>query len=177
MSAEPPPLPRRAPPALGGDPAPIPPESQWSDAVDAGSPRNRKFWLWVLLAGAGCFAVVLTSGLLLLTYLPRLVERWTSGTRFAVESDLRRVVDALESYAAGHGGRYPDALEELARPDRDGHVLLESVPRDPWGRALRYARPGSGETRPRVWTLGADDRPGGTGEDADVESSDLRRGR
>lgn len=159
------------------DPPPPPPGSQWSDAVDAGSPRNRRFWLWVLLAGGGCFVVVLTTGLLVLTYLPRLVERLSSGSRFAVESDLRRITEALEAYPARHSGRHAEALEELARPDADGHVLLESLPLDPWGRAYRYAKPSPEHARPRVWTLGADDRPGGAGADTDITSDELGRRR
>ena len=54
---------------------------------------------------------------------------------------------------------------------------LASPPKDPWGRPYRYERDGlSGGVAQeyRLFTLGADDAPGGTGENADVDSGQLK---
>ncbi len=176
MSSTPPPLPRQ--PLLPEDPPPpIPPGSQWSDAADASSPRHKRFWLWVLGASLGCFGLILGAGLLALHYAPRLIETWTSGSHFAVEADLRELRAALQAWAAQHGGQYPATLDELCTPDRDGHALLERIPRDPWDRAYRYEKSTGEHARPRLSTLGADGQPGGLGENADVDSEHLRETR
>jgi type II secretory pathway pseudopilin PulG len=74
--------------------------------------------------------------------------------------DVEALVDALEEQRRRHG-RYPATLAELATPDAAGERSLDSVPKDPWGRSYLYLPPPlSGERGPRVWSLGADGRPG-----------------
>ena len=54
---------------------------------------------------------------------------------------------------------------------------LASPPKDPWGRHYRYELEGlaGGVAQEyRLFTLGADDAPGGTGENADVDSGHLK---
>jgi general secretion pathway protein G len=54
---------------------------------------------------------------------------------------------------------------------------LASPPKDPWGRPYRYEREGLGggvAQEYRLFTLGADDAAGGTGENADVGSGQLK---
>ena len=75
-------------------------------------------------------------------------------------------------------GRYPSGSEALQglveRPSAvdlwNGPYLKGgTVPVDPWGRPYRYRSPGEhGEYD--VYSLGADGREGGTGDDADVTS-------
>jgi general secretion pathway protein G len=43
------------------------------------------------------------------------------------------------------------------------------VPRDPWGNEYHYDFPSPGHPEPRVISYGADGKPGGEGEDADIE--------
>ena len=51
------------------------------------------------------------------------------------------------------------------------HGYLDRVPKDPWGRPYLYLRPGThGDID--VFTYGADGKPGGEGEDADVGNWD-----
>ena len=73
-------------------------------------------------------------------------------------------------------GRYPNADEGLkalteapADPTRwRGPYLAEDrLPLDPWGREFRYELTADG-MKPRIYSLGADDAPGGEGENADI---------
>jgi general secretion pathway protein G len=67
----------------------------------------------------------------------------------------------------GKLGRYPSTEEGLqALVD---HHVLESVPLDPWGNRYQYSLR-DGKVALRSW--GADGRPGGFGEEADIEFRD-----
>jgi hypothetical protein len=52
--------------------------------------------------------------------------------------------------------------------DADGELLL-----DPWKHPYVYLEPTSAHPRPRVVSLGADGKLGGSGDDADVDSDEL----
>lgn len=75
-------------------------------------------------------------------------------------------------------GRYPSSEEGLeALVKRPGNVngwtgpyLKGGVPTDPWGRAYRYANPGSNGGF-EILSLGADGAPGGDGENADIRNT------
>lgn len=83
---------------------------------------------------------------------------------------------AVWEYASAHDGCFPPSLEALISADQNGAVFLRCarVPRDPWGRPFRYELstrfPGF-----RVYSLGEDSRPGGEGEDGDIDSLTLLR--
>lgn len=73
-------------------------------------------------------------------------------------------------------GRYPTEEEGLkVLVSNDGNLenwngpYLKSrdVPEDPWGRPFRYRLEESGR-EPAVFTLGADNEPGGEGENRDI---------
>jgi general secretion pathway protein G len=74
-------------------------------------------------------------------------------------------------------GRYPTAqegLQALAKqpPGVDkwaGPYLKESDLKDPWGNDFRYNQPGNGKPYD-VISLGADNQPGGDGENRDVSN-------
>ncbi|NCA71660.1 MAG: type II secretion system protein GspG [Sphingobacteriia bacterium] len=75
-------------------------------------------------------------------------------------------------------GRYPTTTEGLQAlverppnlPNWNGPYLKKGdVPKDPWGFDYQYRSPG--EHGPYdIWSLGADNREGGEGENADVTS-------
>src|SRR6185437_17059340 len=77
-------------------------------------------------------------------------------------------------------GRYPTGSEGLAllvdAPDRkatpgwNGPYLASGVPNDPWGRGYVYDPPTDRAHPPRVHSLGADGKPGGEGDAADIYS-------
>lgn len=81
--------------------------------------------------------------------------------------DVTAIRAALDSYAMQHAGQYPESLAELVAPDASGFPYMNStsVLRDPWDHQYVYAR---GPLR--LLSYGRDGAPGGTGEDADIES-------
>ena len=74
-------------------------------------------------------------------------------------------------------GRYPTNAEGLqalvTKPASangwNGPSLKGGLPSDPWGNAYRYANPGPGGGI-EILSLGADNAPGGEGENADVRN-------
>lgn len=74
-------------------------------------------------------------------------------------------------------GRYPTTAEGLqalaAKPASaggwNGPYMKGGVPNDPWGNPYRYANPGPGGGI-EVLSLGADNAPGGEGENADLRN-------
>ena len=85
-------------------------------------------------------------------------------------------------------GRFPteaEGLSLLVKPPEDeatrplwlGPYLDDDLPLDPWGRPYHYALPKARfegySVKPVVFTYGQDDRPGGSGMDADIGQLDL----
>ena len=66
--------------------------------------------------------------------------------------------------------------DEATRPLWQGPYLDDDLPPDPWGRPYHYALPKARfegySVKPVVFTYGQDDRPGGTGMDADIGQLD-----
>lgn len=52
----------------------------------------------------------------------------------------------------------------------DGPYLPQDIPFDPWGHPYVYKFPGEHGDEPDIISLGADGRPGGEGDDADILS-------
>jgi hypothetical protein len=84
--------------------------------------------------------------------------------------DIGTIVDALEEYAGEHSGKYPDTLAKLLEKNAEGEAYLEELPVDPWGRAYLYDPPKDEDSEPRVYTLGADGKVGGEGDDEDLDN-------
>lgn len=119
--------------------------------------------------------VLVILGLLAAVAGPRVIG-YLGGAR----SDTARIQigafeQALDLYRLDVG-RYPTTEEGLAALIRapagnrgwNGPYLdSQTVPEDPWGHAYVYRVPGSVGPYD-LYTLGADNRPGGTGEDAPI---------
>lgn len=102
-----------------------------------------------------------------------------------IAQDLARLQNALQDYYADIAN-YPQSdpgLESLIKPVgsmrragkfREGGYL-QALPVDPWQRAYRYAAPdfAGSHQPPSLLTLGADGRPGGTDENADISLQEL----
>jgi hypothetical protein len=88
-----------------------------------------------------------------------------------VRADIAVIHMALDAFAANNGGTYPDSLKKLVLQDMNGYRYLNqtSIPRDPWDREYRYVD----GPPPIVTTFGADGKPGGSGDDADIDSSSV----
>ena len=74
-------------------------------------------------------------------------------------------------------GYYPTELKALVEKPSDvanwnGPYLKKSdVPKDPWGFEYQYRYPGENGAFD-IWSLGADNRDGGEGENADIKNWD-----
>lgn len=125
--------------------------------------------------------VIIILGLLAGLVAPRILGRVSEARGETARTQLELIRVALDNYYLDNG-RYPttaqglEALrtvptsEPLPRSWR-GPYLRGPVPQDPWGRPFIYRSPGA--TNPTSFdleTLGADGRPGGEGEDADVSA-------
>jgi len=123
--------------------------------------------------------VLICTGLLVVLILPKWLEQLASTHCSKIEMDFRAIDWAIEQYAMANNGRLPFSLSELLTPDEHGHNFLDAVrvPRDPWGREYIYEPPGPGRPRPIVRSYGKDGRPGGEGDDADVDNLSIRGDR
>jgi general secretion pathway protein G len=100
-------------------------------------------------------------------------EQRESGMDVAAVLDLTVLYQALQDFAVKNEGRYPDSLELLVIPDEQGFTYLDQpeLPLDPWGRPYVYEALDEGREF-LLYSLGADDAPGGEGEAADVYPPD-----
>lgn len=86
-------------------------------------------------------------------------------------ADILAIAAGVEEYSRRNAGQLPPSLGSLTRAGTAVPAILcvDRMPSDPWGREYHYeawaARPGF-----RVFSLGADGRPGGKGDDRDVDN-------
>lgn len=72
-------------------------------------------------------------------------------------------------------GRYPNDAEGLraltdrpaTAPGWNGPYLKKGLPADPWGATYLYKNPGRNNA-PDIFSLGADGKAGGDGDNADI---------
>jgi general secretion pathway protein G len=124
--------------------------------------------------------VVVILGILAVLIVPRVVGRTDEARTVAAKQDVAAIMQALKLYRLDNG-RYPTTEQGIAalvtKPQsepapRNWQKYLDRIPKDPWGNAYQYLNPGvRGEID--VFSLGADNQPGGSGADADVGSWDL----
>jgi len=124
--------------------------------------------------------VVVILGILAVLIVPRVVGRTDEARTVAAKQDVAAIMQALKLYRLDNG-RYPTTEQGLAalvtKPQgepvpKNWQKYLDKVPKDPWGNLYQYLNPGvRGEID--VFSLGADNQPGGSGADSDVGSWDL----
>lgn len=121
--------------------------------------------------------VLVILGVLAALIVPKVMDRPDEARVLAARQDIGTLVQALKLYRLDNM-RYPSTEQGLralvAKPDlapapnnwKPGGYL-EKLPNDPWGNAYQYLNPGrNGEID--VYSLGADGRSGGEGNDADI---------
>jgi general secretion pathway protein G len=120
--------------------------------------------------------VMVILGLLAALVGPRMFGKVGSSKSKAAKAQISLLETALDTYRLDVG-KYPttdQGLEVLrTKPSDvekwDGPYLPKDVPMDPWGKPYVYRAPGEhGDFD--IISYGADGRPGGEGEDADVVS-------
>jgi general secretion pathway protein G len=106
---------------------------------------------------------------------PRVVGYLGSSRTKAAKVQVQSLTTALELYKVDTG-RYPTSSEGLkALVEAPGgatawngpYLTKKDVPIDPWGRPYAYRAPGQHGPFD-ISSLGADNQPGGTGENEDV---------
>lgn len=119
--------------------------------------------------------VMIILGLLASLVGPKMFGKLGMAKQQAAKAQIEMLMTALEAYRldAGHYPSQSDGLDALVRnPGEErwvGPYLAKELPNDPWNRPYHYQNPGEhGEVD--IFSYGADDRPGGEGEDKDVGS-------
>ncbi len=108
---------------------------------------------------------------------PRVIGYLGSSRSKAARVQIQSLSTALELYKVDIG-RYPSASEGLkalveappgAASWNGPYLTKKDVPNDPWGRPYSYRSPGQHGPFD-ISSLGADNQPGGTGENEDITS-------
>ena len=121
--------------------------------------------------------VLAVLGLLAGLVGPRIINQFTSSKTKVAKLQIEDFAQALDVYKLDNG-RYPNQQEGLRalieRPPTatswNGPYLKKNVlPKDPWGNDYQYVFPGRHGPYD-LFSLGADNAPGGEGENADIVS-------
>lgn len=137
------------------------------------SRRQRGFTLIEILV------VMIILGILGGVVVLNVMNRPDEARMVAAKHDINTISAGLKVYRLDNGV-YPSTeqgLQALVRKPETGDVprnwksggYLEKLPKDPWGNDYQYLNPGArGEVD--VFSYGADGRPGGEGNNADIGS-------
>ena len=121
--------------------------------------------------------VLAILGLLIALVAPALIRQLGSAKHKIAQQSIERLAGILDLYRLDVG-TYPTTAQGLdALSENVGNVAGWNGPYvkdasgiiDPWGRAFQYRSPSDRTGHPfDIETLGADGKPGGDGEDADI---------
>jgi general secretion pathway protein G len=124
--------------------------------------------------------VIVVIAILATLVAPNIFQHVGAAKDATAKSQIEMLGAALDAYRLDNG-RYPSTEQGLGslweKPTIDppanwrAPYLRKPVPPDPWGRPYIYMSPG--QVNPQgydLFTYGADGKPGGEGEDADITS-------
>ena len=132
--------------------------------------RARGFTLVELLV------VLAILGLLVGLVGPQVMKTLGTSKTKTARIQIESLAGSLDMYRLDVG-RYPateEGLQALVEKPGDAgnwngpYLKKDQVPKDPWGFDYQYRSPGEHGAFD-IWTLGADNREGGEGEDQDVK--------
>ena len=121
--------------------------------------------------------VVVILGILAAVVVPRIMDEPDKARAAKARQDIRVLESALNLYRLDNY-QYPSTQQGLealvSRPSGDPPApnwksggYIQSLPKDPWGNQYQYLSPGV-KSEIDIYTLGADNRPGGEGGNADI---------
>jgi general secretion pathway protein G len=121
--------------------------------------------------------VVVILGILAALVAPNVIRRIDDANVTKAKQDIRAFETALNLYRMDNF-RYPtteQGLQALVTRPNDPNVrvypqggYVRSLQKDPWGNNYAYISPGTRGGDYDLYTLGADNQPGGEGPDADI---------
>jgi general secretion pathway protein G len=121
--------------------------------------------------------VLVILGLLAGLVGPRVMKYLGSANTDTARLQVENLSSALDQYRL-EVGRYPttdEGLQALIEPPPDAprwngpYLRKNIIPKDPWGNDYQYRAPGEHGSFD-LYSLGADNAEGGTGEDQDLVS-------
>ena len=121
----------------------------------------RRRWLLAVLIAFPLAATALFAAL-----APHAISHCGDMREMKVKADVHAIAEAIAEYRWDHGGALPTTDEGIGKLVIAGY--FEKMLVDPWGREYRYVR--TGEDGYSVICLGADGKPGGADQDADIDS-------
>jgi len=121
--------------------------------------------------------VVVILGILAAIVVPKVMEHPGEARQVRARQDIQAIVTALNMYKLDNF-TYPSTEQGLdalvnkpggtpEAPNWRNGGYLDKTPKDPWSRPYLYLRPGAHGALD-VFSYGADRKPGGDGEDADL---------
>jgi general secretion pathway protein G len=146
------------------------------------SPLSKRLWPSSLSRGftlIELLVVLAILGLLAAIVAPNVMKFLKGAKTKTAQTQIANLGGALEVFSIDVG-RLPttdEGLQALVEDPGDvtnwfgPYLKKSSVPKDPWGFEYHYKSPGDHGSYD-LWTLGADNRDGGEGEDQDVNSWD-----
>lgn len=121
--------------------------------------------------------VIVIIGLLATVVLINVLPSQDKAMVTKARADIATLEQAMEMYRLDNFS-YPSSLAALVQPPPGGDAsryrsggYIKKLPSDPWNRPYQLAVPGKAGPF-EILSLGADGAPGGTGENADIVSTD-----
>jgi general secretion pathway protein G len=137
----------------------------------ARSARHRGFTLIEIMV------VVVIIGLLAAVIVPQVVDKVDQARVAKAKQDITSLETALTMYRLDNS-RYPttdQGLGALVTQPTDPSIrhwrpggYIKRISKDPWGNDYQYVYPGTHGGEYDLYSLGADNQPGGEGTDTDV---------
>lgn len=126
--------------------------------------------------------VVVIIGLLAAVIVPQVVNKVDEARVTRAKADIASIESALTIFRLDNS-KYPTTEQGLAalttqptdpsiRNWRPGGYLTKKVGKDPWGNEYQYVFPGTHGGEYDLFSLGADNQPGGEGTSTDIGNWD-----
>ncbi|MDM4772239.1 type II secretion system major pseudopilin GspG [Solimonas sp. SE-A11] len=129
--------------------------------------------------------VVVILGILAAFVVPNIMDKPDEARIVKAKQDIRALESALSMYKLDNF-YYPSTQQGLealvAKPSGEPEPrnyktggYIKSLPKDPWGNTYQYLSPGTKNAEFDIFSLGADNRPGGEGSAADIGNWDASK--